>query len=238
MSAVITATGNAGVHVAAGGASVLIDSLWDPLPRLLGGRRPREAPPPRADLILVTHGHRDHFSADRVAEASRKTGATVVAPAACIIPLRKRVADESLIALEPPEPSRGKAAAPVRVELPQATVTAFRTCHARGHNSYLVEMGGWRFFHDGDNEDTRVLDAASPAPLDALFLCPWQGSGWVEFVERLAPRRWFLIHLDAEEIRQHRAGQFLPDLCDHVPLANLTVALEPGEAYTLGDRGK
>jgi hypothetical protein len=117
--------------------------------------------------------------------------------------------------------------------LAKATVTAFRTYHGRGHNSYLVRAGGFAFFHDGDNEDTRPLDTAALAPVDALLLCPWQGSGWPEFVERLSPRRWFLIHMTQEEIAQHRAGRFLPDLCDRVPLPDRIVALAPGEASTM-----
>jgi len=111
------------------------------------------------------------------------------------------------------------------------TITAFRTFHAMGHNSYLVETPAFRFFHDGDNEDTRRLDAAALGRLDALLIGPWQGSGWVEFVERLAPARWFLMHLSEEELDQHEAGAFLPDLCGHVPLPDRLVVLRPGQSF-------
>jgi len=231
MSVRITATGNAGFHVAAPGASVLVDACWDAVPRFPGGQRPWTAADLPADLILVTHAHWDHFSPDRVAEAAARTGAVVVGPADVVGALRGQVREASLVALEPSERSRG-AAASAETELPAATVTAFRTRHGRGHNSYLVRMGDFRFFHDGDNEDTRSLNVEVLAAVDALFLCPWQGSGWPEFVERLSPQQWFLEHLTPEELEEHRAGRFLPDLCDRVPLADRVVALAPGETFT------
>ncbi len=232
MSVRITATGNAGVHVAAPTAGIFVDAFWDAAPRFLGGGRPWSAGRLAGNIILITHTHWDHFSPDRVAEAAARTGATVVGPAAVVRQLGGRVPDGAIASLEPPEQSRGRAAPHARLELPGATVTAFRTSHGRGHNSYLVEAGDFRFFHDGDNEDTRPLDIGAIAPVDALLLCPWKGSGWAEFVERLAPRQWLLIHLTEEEIAEHRAGRFLPDLCERVPLEDRTAALRPGETFT------
>ena len=234
MNAVVTATGNAGFHVAAPGASVFIDAFWDLGPRLGGGQRSSAAERLAADLILVTHVHWDHFSPSRVAEAVARTGARVVGSAEVARRLRGRVPDESLIVLEPPEPRRGGAAGSARFEMPAATVTAFRTRHSRDHNSYLVRMGAFSFFHDGDNEDTRLLDVAALAPLDVLFLCPWQGSGWAGFVERLAARQWFLSHLSEQELDEHAAGRFLPGLCDRVPLPDRVVTLRPGESFVSG----
>ncbi|MBM4018462.1 MAG: MBL fold metallo-hydrolase [Planctomycetes bacterium] len=232
MSIQVTATGNAGFHVAAGGASVFIDAFWDPPPRLLGGVRPAPAGHLAEDLILVTHAHWDHFSPGRVAEEAARTGAAVAGPAEVIRRLRGRLPDARLVTLEPSERPRGQAAAAVTFERPPVTVTAFRTSHGPGHNSYLVRMPGCRLFHDGDNEDTRLLDVRFLAPVDVLLLCPWQGSGWPEFVERLSPRRWLLCHLTEEEIALHRAGRFLLDLCERVPLADRTLALEAGETFT------
>jgi len=233
MTATLTATGNAGVHVAAPGASVFVDAFWDAVPRLFGGHKPIPADPLPADLILVTHAHWDHFSADRVAEAAARTGAKVVGSADVIARLRGQVPDGSLVEMEPPEASGGAKAAAAEVTLGAATVAAYRTRHSRGHNSYLVRAGGFSFFHDGDSEDTRPLDVAHLAPVDALFLCPWQGSDWAAFVERLAPRKWFIIHLSPEEIADQRAGRFLPGLSDRVPLPDRTVALGPGERCDL-----
>jgi len=233
-SAKITATGNAGVHLATPDGGVFIDAFWDAAPRFLGGgrRAPATADLP-AHLILVTHAHWDHFSPQRVAEAAARTGATVAGPQDVTAPLRDKVPAASLVALEPQGKGPGRTAPSATLNLPRCSVTAFRTFHGGRHNSYLVKLGRFSFFHDGDNEDTRLLDAGGLAPLDALLLCPWQGSGWPEFVERLNPRHWLLIHLDEQEIDQHRAGRFLRELADRVPLADRAVALGAGEALTI-----
>jgi L-ascorbate metabolism protein UlaG (beta-lactamase superfamily) len=231
MSVKITATGNAGFHVAAPGTSVLIDALWEGVPRFLGGQRPAPTENLPANLILVTHAHWDHFSPSRVAEAAARTGAAVVGAADVIRRLRGGVPDGLLVTLEPPETPRGGPAASATVETAGATVTALRTSHGQRHNSYLVRMGAFSFFHDGDNEDTRPLDVEFLRPVDALLLCPWQGSRWPDFVERLAPQRWFLTHLTDEEFDEHFAGRFLPGLSDRVPLADRVVALRPGESF-------
>jgi len=232
MSVEITLIGNEGFCIATPCATVLIDAFYGAIPGMASAPGWGARSVDKADLILVTHAHWDHFQAGQVADAARRTGATVAGPAAVVGELRRMLPAECLVKLEPPPARRGMALSG-KVELPAATVTAFRTFHGRGHNSYLVETPGLRLFHDGDNEDTRRLDPAAIGRLDALFICPWQGSGWVEFIERLDPARWFLMHLSEEELDQHEAGEFLPELCDHVPLADRVVGLRPGQSVTL-----
>ncbi len=230
MRAQVTLIGNEGFLIEAGPARILIDAFYGAIPGLASAAALSGQSIAKADLILVTHAHWDHFQAAEVADVANRTGATVVGPAAAINELRRKVPAEKLVKLEPASARKGVALTE-RVELPAATITAFRTFHAMGHNSYLVEMPGFRFFHDGDNEDTRRVDAAALGRLDALLIGPWQGSGWVEFVERLAPARWFLMHLSEEELDQHAAGEFLPDLCGHVPLPDRLVVLRPGQSF-------
>jgi len=177
----------------------------------------------------VTHSHWDHFDARQVADVANRTGATVVGPATVARALRGIVPSDALVEMEPALAGKQGNALLQKAELPAATVTAFRTFHSRDHNSYLAETPGFRFFHDGDNEETRRIDAAALGRLDALLIGPWLGSGWVEFIEKLAPARWFLMHLSDEELDQHEAGRFLPDLCDHVP--ERLVVLRPGQSF-------
>lgn len=172
----------------------------------------------------------------QTAEAARRFGATVAGPAEAIAALSDLLPKAQLAALEPPENRPGQPAATTVLPLAGGSVTAFRTTHGRRHNSYLVQLGQFRFFHDGDNEDTRPLATAAIAPLDALLLCPWRGADWPAFLQRLSPQHWILIHLDDDEITAHRADRFLPDLPDfsaRVPLPARIVALRPGEALTL-----
>jgi hypothetical protein len=139
---------------------------------------------------------------------------------------------QRLAELEPPR-ARGGPAAWVDREWPAARVRAFRTFHGSSHNSYLVDVEGFRFFHDGDNEDTRRLDRAALGRVDALMIGPWQGAGYVEFIEALAPRRWLLMHLSFEELDEYARGTFLTGTCgcDRVPPNG--AALRPGEAVEI-----
>ena len=140
--------------------------------------------------------------------------------------LRGRLPDSALVLLEPDGPG-----AILSVRMGGAEVTAIRTAHGAAHNSYLVELPGLRLFHDGDNEQTGLVDRTRLGGLDVLMLCPWQGSGWPEFVRALQPRHWLLIHLTADELEQHALGKFLPALCREVPMA--AVGLRPGECLVV-----
>jgi L-ascorbate metabolism protein UlaG (beta-lactamase superfamily) len=228
MGTEVTLIANEGVHVATAKAGFYVDAFFGDLPGLRS--RPGPAEVAKADLILVTHSHWDHFDAQLVAEAARLTGATVIGPHSVVHKLQGDLPPSALCEMEPAAAPGREPARSVTREFPSATVTAYRTFHSPDHNSYLVETLGFRFFHDGDNEDTRRLDAAKFGRLDALLIGPWQGGGWVEFIEKLAPARSILIHLDADELRQHDAGKFLPEICDHVPPG--LVVLKPGETFT------
>lgn len=202
-------------------AWIFIDAFCDAAPADIGPT------PPGVDVcILVTHDHWDHFCPRRTAAAAQD-GATVIAPSPVIRRLRGKAPETTLVALDP-DGAEGASACRVAGSV---RVTAFRTRHGRFHNSYLVETARYRLFHDGDSEDTRPLDVRHLAPVDVLFLCPWQGSDWVRFVTRLAPRVWHLVHLSEEERAAHHAGRFLPELCDAVPCPDRIVCPAPGATY-------
>jgi len=231
MSAEITAIGNEGFRIVTPTARIFIDAFYRVVSGVADEPALRAREVAEADLILVTHSHWDHFNPRGVAEAAVRTRAKVVGPRSVIQAVQDSLEPEALAEMEPPLAKAKGLAASVTVKLPTATVTAFRTFHSQDHNSYLVETPGFRLFHDGDNEDTRRIDAAALGRLDALFIGPWLGSGWVDFIEKLAPTRWFLMHLTGEELDQHEAGLFLPDLCDRVP--DGLVVLRPGQSFTL-----
>jgi L-ascorbate metabolism protein UlaG (beta-lactamase superfamily) len=235
MPTTLTMLGNEGFRIESGNRVVLIDAFYQAIPGVAGAPCPGAPDEKWADLILVTHAHWDHFNAAAVAAASRRTGATVVGPRSVIAALRKALPASALAEMEPaPQSGAGRIPA-LKRDFPAAAVSAFRTEHGREHNSYLLELPGFRCFHDGDNEKTQRLDGAALGKLDALLIGPWQGSGWVEFIERLAPRRYFLMHLTEEELDQHARNRFLPDLCDHVPAG--LVVLRPGESFVMDNSG-
>ncbi|MDI6774800.1 MAG: MBL fold metallo-hydrolase [Verrucomicrobiota bacterium] len=218
----VTALGNAGFLIVSRSASILLD----PFIQLVPGVQPLGAAAVgKNSSILVTHDHCDHLNVRAVIEAA-SCGAVVLGPEPAVRALSRHVPSRSLIQLDPDDVG-GRADA----DVVGARVTAFRTSHSRAHNSYLVELDGFRVFDDGDNEHTNCLDRSAIRELDALFLCPWQGSGWVDFIEGIKPRHWFLMHMTEVEFAEHDRGRFLPELCDHIPMN--PVALRPGALFTI-----
>ena len=219
----ITALGNAGFAVSFDQRRLLIDPYIVELPDV-----PLSQPESlhTDDLILITHSHWDHLTVGAV-EVAAQRGVKVVGPEPVQRKLGRRLPPDALTVLEPATTGARAAARFGEVE-----VTAFRTLHGQGHNSYLVTFPGFRLFHDGDNEHSECLDRAALQGLDALMICPWQGSGWVEFIEALNPGCWLLMHVTPEELAAHERGQFFPDLCDHVPLPDRLLALWPGQTVT------
>ncbi len=224
---IITAIGNEGFCISTDSATIYIDAFYSPMRGVAGVPSICSEDVAKADLILVTHRHWDHFDPVGLAEAASRTGASVIGPAATIGDLQGKVPDSKLIGMDPKPSDKRRGVPFLTKSFPFGSVSAFRTDHGDEHNSYLVELPGFRFFHDGDNENTRVLDVSSIGKLDALMIGPWYGSGWVEFIEKLAPREYLLMHLTEEELADHEKGKFLPEICDRVPEG--LVVLRPGQ---------
>lgn len=225
MSVRITSTGNAGVYIESPVGNMYIDSFFHPVPDVGGRPYLRGADAGAADIILVTHNHYDHLHPEETRDAALATGAVVAGPAKVIHVMAKHLPAERLVALEPED--RRQPPAMFAKRFGEIGITAFRTYHGHGHNSYLIEMGGTRLFHDADNEKTQPFDLSALGRVDVLLLCPWAESGSGDFVSRLRPGKWLLIHLTDEEIAQHRADSFLPGLVSPVPEG--VVALAGGE---------
>jgi len=231
MSTEVTLIGNEGFRITTAEGIILIDPFYAAIPGIAGKRSIRPEDVHEADVLLVTHSHWDHFRANEVGAVATKTGATVVGPSDVIDRLRGKTPDDALVMTEPPAPEAGRPYATEKVELPSATITTIRTHHGRIHNSYLVETPTFRFFHDGDDEDTQRIDLTLLEGIDALLIAPWHGSGWVEFIEAVAAERYFMMHLTDDEIDQIEAGTFMPAICDHTPLPDTMVVLRPGESF-------
>lgn len=238
MALTVTSTGNAGVFIEADGAGIYIDSFFHHLPHIGGAPNLAGADAARdgrkVDLILVTHDHYDHLHPDELAAAALATGATVAGPASALSLIASRVPVAQLAELEPAERKRPPESAAANFGVGDGIrVTAFRTYHGRGHNSYLIEVGGYRILHDADNERTQPYDMNTLGQIDLLFLCPWHGSGAGDFVAALKPKHWLLIHMTDEEIDQHRAGTFLPAVIGSAFVPQGVIALRGGETIEL-----
>lgn len=231
----VTSVGNAGFLINSGGRLIFLDAFFDHLPHVGTAPLFNGSDVVAADLILVTHSHPDHFSVGDVVEAQRKTSALVAGPLQVTREFAGKIPPGRLQVLEPPPRTAHPGQFPSMThDFGFAKVTAYRTTHGTGHNSYLIESGGFRIFHDCDNEDTSRLPVAALNGIDLLVVAPWQGSGWARLVDFVQPRNWILTHLTKEEIELHAKDGFLPEISDHIPSPSALRKLRPGEKLIIG----
>jgi len=212
---------NAGVLVEAGRTKILIDALFDrPNPayrapsadtieRMVAGTAPFDG----VDLALVTHSHPDHFDARvalRFLESRRE--AVLVAPADAVEAMRNAATDWARVAARV-VPIDGPAGFRVARQMQGVSLTAMRTRHGSSETPpnvmYLVEAGGWRFFHEGDSpgdvEEYRRFGLGG-APVDLAlvhFWFPFEPNCARFLEEILRPDYVALTHLPIE-----REGDF------------------------------
>lgn len=229
MRAEILLIGNEGFRITTESMQIYIDPFYGAVPGVAGSRSLKAKDVTEADLIIITHSHWDHFRINEVTDVAKRTGAPVVGPRDVTERLGKYLPQEKLVELEVSLTEGREPFASTEVQLPGAKIIAFRTDHGSKHNSCLVDADGFRFFHDGDNEDTQRLDIAALGKLDALLIGPWRGSGWVQFIDTVAADRWFVMHMTDEELDEIEAGEFWPRVCDHVPEG--LVVLRPGQSH-------
>jgi len=119
------------------------------------------------DLVLVTHIHGDHMSAETLAGVCTET-TRIVVPATVAEELGERVPGELTIL------ANGEAfsTAGIRVEaVPAYNLTEDRKgFHPQGRdNGYVVTIGGKRIYISGDTED--IPEMRSLDNIDAAFVC-------------------------------------------------------------------
>jgi L-ascorbate metabolism protein UlaG (beta-lactamase superfamily) len=151
----VTPLFHASTLVQAGGKTIYVDPAK---PAKLAGL-------PKADLILITHIHYDHFDPDSIA-AIRKAGTVVIAPASVVekFPSAQAIAngqsrqwDQWTIEAVPAyNLVRGPAAG--------------QLFHPKGRdNGYVLTYGGKRFYFSSDTEGTPEMRALTH--IDVAFLC-------------------------------------------------------------------
>lgn len=116
---------------------------------------------PRADLILVSHSHSDHFLASTL-DTLKKAGTIIVAPAAVYASL-----STSLKALTIP---LSNGASTNVMGLTVEAIPAYNSNHPKGAgNGYVVSLGGRRLYFAGDTGDVAEMKALKD--IDVAFLC-------------------------------------------------------------------
>src|SRR5947207_7668725 len=139
--------GHSGFRIAAGARTIYIDPY-----RVPPGAR-------KADLILITHGHYDHFSPQDVERLTRK-GTEVIAPAAVAERLSGRVRSIAPGEEIEPENVRGVSIRAVAAYNTSKRDQDGRVFHPReaGGVGYDVNVRGERLYHAGDTDVIPEMD--------------------------------------------------------------------------------
>lgn len=116
---------------------------------------------PKADLILVSHTHSDHFEAATLS-AVRATNGVIIVPQAVFNSLSTTLRATAMVLLNGASTNLNG----VQIE----AVPAYNGNHARGTgNGYVVTIGGKRFYMAGDTGDVPEMRALQN--IDVAFLC-------------------------------------------------------------------
>lgn len=116
---------------------------------------------PKADLLLVSHGHGDHFDAATL-NAVRGANAVILAPAAVYASL-----STTLKALTTPL-ANGQSTN--LLGLTVEAIPAYNANHPKGTgNGYVVTLGGRRIYFSGDTGDIPEMKALTQ--IDVAFVC-------------------------------------------------------------------
>lgn len=182
-------TGHSGFRIRARGATIYIDPY-------------RVASGPPADLILITHGHYDHFSPQDV-ERLRHERTRLIAPAA----VAERI-EGNVTSIAPGEGVEPEEARGVYVEALAAYNTSKRDpdgnpFHPReaGWVGYDVNVRGERLYHAGDTDVVPEMDSVTGVD---LALLPVSGTYVMtaaeaaEAARRIQPRMAVPMHWGAD----------------------------------------
>jgi L-ascorbate metabolism protein UlaG (beta-lactamase superfamily) len=119
---------------------------------------------PRADVVLVTHSHTDHYEASTISTV-KNSNAVILAPPAVVQSLPTP--------LKPSAVALTNGAQTNLLEFSVQAVPAYNltsTWHTKGAgNGYILTLGGKRVYVSGDTEDTPEMRALEN--IDVAFVC-------------------------------------------------------------------
>jgi L-ascorbate metabolism protein UlaG (beta-lactamase superfamily) len=192
--------GHAGFHVTVGRAHVYIDPY----------RVPDGAP--AADLILITHGHYDHFSPQDVEKLTQRE-TWLVGPAA----VAERVSGQ-VHRIEPGETLEDELVRGIHVTAVAAYNTSKRDADGRpfhprdaGWVGYEVNVRGERLYHSGDTDVIPEMDSVTGVdvallPVSGVYVMTAQEAA--EAARRIQPRVAVPMHWGSHIGTEHDARTF------------------------------
>ncbi|MHC4781402.1 MAG: MBL fold metallo-hydrolase, partial [Planctomycetota bacterium] len=165
--------GSAGVRLDGAGTAVFIDALYQS--GLFHTAHPAidYKSIVKADVLLFTHAHRDHFDPWITADVMKKTSAKVVGPPSVIALLVKHgVAMDRLVSVKPEKDK------PVSTIVGKVKIQAHAVPHAgkfveKGkpeHVAFILDLGGTKIIHFGSAGETKGMDQDGAKSADLVFL--------------------------------------------------------------------
>lgn len=122
---------------------------------------------PRPNLILLTHGHPDHFSVETLQAVASNT-TVLVAPPEVAAQLPQKLRAQTIVMTN----GETKTVAGLNIEAVAAynTTPAHLQFHPKGlGNGYVLTLGGKRIYVSGDTEDIPEMRALKG--IDVAFIC-------------------------------------------------------------------
>jgi L-ascorbate metabolism protein UlaG (beta-lactamase superfamily) len=182
-----------------GSACVRIDG--PPVVYLDPAALPESARRIKADVILVTHNHPDHFSPETIGLLARPQTHVVTIPA-CASALRETETARDLKIFEI-RPGERLNAADLEIEaVPAYNLSGEVHPRSAGGVGFVITLGGARIYHSGDTSVTDEMRALRDIDIALLTLRPtymMSGSEIVEAANAFGPKVLIPIHwLDAE----------------------------------------
>jgi L-ascorbate 6-phosphate lactonase len=161
------------------------------------------------DVLLVSHGHLDHFDEPTISSFASTGRTLLVAPPSCIS--RANRLGWAASRMRPLEPGQSAAKGGVRIT---ATFARHTLPDAIG---FLLDIDGLRVWHSGDTEYDQHLRALGEANIDVAFICINGGGGNMNAQEaallawELKPRTVVPMHYGLWAAKDYRYGGAAPD---------------------------
>lgn len=196
------------------GLTVMIDPYFSDECERLEGLKRTFAPPVTAeefqpDILLVTHGHLDHFDEPTIRAFASAGRTTFFAPPSCIGRASQLGWPPSKLRSLTPGQSATKAGCHIRATFARHTLP-----DAIG---LLLTVDGIRIWHSGDTEYDEHLRALTAQKLDVAFICINGGGGNMNAYEaallawQLKPRTVLPMHYGLWTAEDYRYGGAAPD---------------------------
>jgi len=230
-----------------GGFTVMIDPYFSDEVEKLEGLK-RLFPPPitaderRPDVLLVSHGHLDHFDEPVIRAFASGRRTMLIAPPSCTA----RAAKLGWPATRMRSLQPGQSATKNGIKV-TATFARHTLPDAIG---FLIDVDGFRLWHSGDTEYDQHLRALAAADLDVAFICINGGGGNMNAHEaallawELTPRTAIPMHYGLWSAEDYRYRGAAPDATPDPSTFEATLrklstririrALEVGRPVTLG----